>query len=135
MKYLYLLIDLCTVIVPLLFSFHPKIKFYKEWKWFLPANILTAIIFIIWDLAFTRIGVWGFNEKYITQIYFYNLPLEEILFFICIPYSCVFTYYCLNTFYKIKWKPLTENIVIGILSILLMVTFLSLKYLEYFFVT
>lgn len=120
MKLLYLLIDLFTIIIPLLFSFHPKIKFYKEWKWFIPANILTATIFIIWDILFTNYGVWGFNANYITGIYFYNLPVEELLFFFCIPYACVFTYYCINKFYKIKWRPKYENIFILTLSLLLL---------------
>jgi lycopene cyclase domain-containing protein len=140
MKFLYLLIDLFTVIIPLLFSFHPKINFYKEWKWFIPANFITAILFIIWDIVFTKQGVWGFNEKYITGIYFYKLPLEELLFFFCIPYACVFTYYCINRFYKIEWTSTFERYFILVFSGLLLmigvyfysrsytsVTFLSLS--------
>ena len=122
MKLLYLLIDLFTVIIPLLFSFHPKIQFYKEWKWIIPANIVTAAIFIIWDILFTKYGVWGFNKNYVTGIYFFNLPVEELLFFVCIPYACVFTYYCINKFYTIKWQPKYENIFILTLSLLLLIT-------------
>ena len=64
-----------------------------HWK-HLPLSIgLPAIIFILWDMAFTKMGVWGFNQQYITGIEIYNLPLEEVLFFICIPYACLFTYF------------------------------------------
>jgi lycopene cyclase domain-containing protein len=122
MKLLYLLIDLFTVIIPFLFSFHPKIKFYKEWKWFIPANILSAAVFIIWDIFFTKTGVWGFNKDYVTGIFFYNLPVEEILFFICVPYACVFTYFCINKFYKLTWQPRPENVFIITLSFLLFTT-------------
>ena len=122
MKYIYLLIDFFTIIIPFLFSFHPKIKFYKEWKSFIPANIISAAIFVIWDICFTKLGIWGFNERYLLGIYFYNLPIEEILFFICIPYACVFTYYCLNNFYKIKWNPKFEAVFIPVLSGLILIT-------------
>lgn len=109
MKPLYLQVDLFTLIIPLLFSFHPKIKFYKSWRYFFLANIIVAVIFITWDVLFTYKGIWNFNSDYITGIYFFNQPIEEILFFICIPFSCVFTYYCLDKFYNLNWKPGAET--------------------------
>ncbi|MEJ7823688.1 MAG: lycopene cyclase domain-containing protein [Chitinophagaceae bacterium] len=122
MKLLYLLINFCTVIVPVLFSFHPKLNFYKNWKPFFIANAIVAFIFILWDLLFTHIGVWGFNPNYISGIYFSNLPIEEILFFICIPYACVFTYHCLNLFIKTRWPAKIENIFVYTLSVVLLFT-------------
>jgi lycopene cyclase domain-containing protein len=110
MSYLYLLVNFFTIFIPFLFSFHPKIKFNLSWKSFFPASIIIAIVFIIWDSIFTHLGVWYFNPDYILGIYFLKLPLEEILFFICIPFSCVFTYFCLDKFYNLKWNPKTEVI-------------------------
>ncbi|MCB0699183.1 MAG: lycopene cyclase domain-containing protein [Chitinophagaceae bacterium] len=92
-EYTYLLIDLGCILIPLLASFHPKSPFYKEWKWYLPANFFVAISFLIWDAAFTAKGFWGFNEQYLCGVRIYNLPLEEILFFVCIPYACLYTFY------------------------------------------
>ena len=100
MKFTYLLINLFTIIVPLIFSFHPKLNFYKTWPAFFPAVIITAIIFITWDTYFTAQKVWGFNPAYLTGCHICNLPLEEILFFFCIPYACVFTYHSLSIFIK-----------------------------------
>ncbi len=110
MNTLYLMIDFFTIIIPFIFSFHPRIQFYKTWKAFFAANIIIAIVFIIWDDLFTKAGVWNFNPDYVTGIYIASLPIEELLFFICIPYSCVFTYYCLNKFYRLNWKPSSEKV-------------------------
>jgi len=95
-RYLYLSINILSVSVPLLASFYPKAPFYKKWKFALPAIVISAIIFIFWDELFTQLGVWGFNDRYITGIKIGSLPVEEILFFICIPYACIFTYFALN---------------------------------------
>lgn len=95
-KYLYLTLDLLTILFPFLFSFYSKADFSKKWKYLWPAILIPGIIFIIWDEYFTRLGVWGFNEAYLSGLYVGSLPLEEILFFICVPYACVFTYEALN---------------------------------------
>ncbi len=96
--YTYLLIDIFTILIPFIYSFHSKILFYKTWKSFFIATLVAAIPFLLWDEFFTAWKIWGFNPKYITGIYIGELPLEEILFFVCIPYSCVFTYYCFKKF-------------------------------------
>ena len=93
MWHLYLLLDLASLSIPLLFSFHPKLKFYKLWKYFFPATFIMMAFFIPWDIIFTQNAIWGFNEKYFSGIKLGNLPLEEWLFFICIPYACLFTIY------------------------------------------
>jgi lycopene cyclase domain-containing protein len=39
---------------------------------------------------FTKWGVWGFNPDYLLKIYIGRLPLEEVLFFVVIPYNFIF---------------------------------------------
>lgn len=122
MKSLYLLINFFTILFPFIFSFHPKLKFSHNFKAFFISNIIAALAFIAWDMAFTQIGVWGFNPAYVSGFYIYNLPVEEVLFFICIPFACVFTYHCLNVFYKITWTKKTENMAVIMLSAILLLS-------------
>lgn len=96
--YTYLVLDIASVLFPLALSFDRKVAFYKLWKYLFPAMLISAIFFIAWDVLFTAQGVWGFNPKYITGINMFNLPLEEVLFFVCVPYSCVFIYEVFNAY-------------------------------------
>ncbi|WP_339894250.1 lycopene cyclase domain-containing protein [uncultured Algibacter sp.] len=95
MNYLYLLLNLGSLSVPFIFSFHPKLKFYKLWKPLFIGILTSMLIFIPWDILFTKEGIWGFNNDYFLGIKFFLLPIEEWLFFICIPYACAFTHYAL----------------------------------------
>ena len=95
MNYLYLLLNLGSLSIPFIFSFHPKLKFYKHWKSLIIGIIISMLIFIPWDVFFTIKGIWGFNPTYFLGLKIFNLPIEEWLFFICIPYACVFIHYSL----------------------------------------
>ncbi|QIE60649.1 lycopene cyclase domain-containing protein [Rasiella rasia] len=123
MKYLYLWLNLGSFIIPFLFSFHPRLQFYKKWKGFFIGVVVMMAIFIPWDIVFTTNGFWGFNDAYITGYKFLNLPIEEWLFFICIPYACIFTHYSLLTLYpNFKFSKKVVNIVYVVLLSVLIVT-------------
>ncbi|MCF0048860.1 lycopene cyclase domain-containing protein [Dyadobacter sp. LJ53] len=131
MNFLYLLVDLGAIAVPLLFSFHPKIQLYKRWHLLWPSILLSLVPFVIWDSYFTKIRVWGFTPKYLTGIYFFDLPVEEILFFICIPYACLFTYYCFRIYFGADYRVKREN---NITAIFLCFTFaMGLTYFDRYY--
>ncbi len=64
--------------------------------------IIISTLFIIWDALATARGDWAFNPKYITGFKILGLPIEEILFFITVPYSCIFLYETFRTYFKDK---------------------------------
>jgi lycopene cyclase domain-containing protein len=96
--YLYLLLNLGTISIPFLYSFHKKMNFIRQWKSVFVAILLVAVLFIVWDVIFTSQGVWGFNSSYHLPFLLGGLPIEEILFFICIPYASIFIHYSLEYF-------------------------------------
>ncbi len=116
LKSLYLLLNVGSLLVPFLVSFHPRLKFYKKWKSLLFSILIVTTVFIIWDIVFTDLGVWGFNLVYLLGVDLVNLPIEEWLFFICIPYACVFTYYSLyEIFPDFNYANSVFKTVIGVL--------------------
>lgn len=110
--YTYLLINFFAVIICFIFSFDKRIEFHKQFGAFLKAVLVVAAPFILWDIAFTEMGIWWFNPDYTIGFKVVGLPLEEWLFFICIPFSCVFTYFCLNKFFNLKWANAFNNIIV-----------------------
>lgn len=119
MEYTYSLILFFTVIICFIASFDKRIGFNRHFGAFIKAAILVAIPFIAWDIYFTASNVWWFNTDYTLGITIAGLPLEEMLFFIFIPFSCVFTYYSIDKYYK--WDSLSalNNILVFVSVIVL----------------
>jgi len=122
-QYTYLVIVIASIIIPLGYSFHPKMKYIRWWKSILLAISLTAIPFLIWDIIFTKLGIWGFNASYHLPFKLFSLPLEEWLFFWTIPYASIFTHFSLR-YYIPDFKLRKKTTVI--LSVILLLVSLGL---------
>jgi lycopene cyclase domain-containing protein len=121
-KYLYLALNLLSILIPLIASFYSRAPFYKKWKYLSVAILVPALIFIIWDEIFAMHGIWGFNPQYLLGYYVGNLPVEEILFFICIPYASVFIYFALNHLIKKDIFYFQQDIISSVLAVAMIVT-------------
>jgi len=116
MKNTYLLINFLTVLFPVILSFDKRVRFFQSWKYIFPGLFISGLLFLFWDYLFTIYGVWSFNPDYVKGIYFLNLPLEEILFFVTVPFACIFIYECLNYYIK---RDLLESVSVYITYLLI----------------
>lgn len=112
MPYTYILINFFTVIICFLASFDKRIQFNRLFGKFLLSSTIVAIPFIIWDIWFTAKGVWWFDLSYTLGFKIAGLPIEEWLFFYCIPFACVFTYYCIEKFFDLGLANAFNNIIV-----------------------
>ncbi len=119
---LYFILLIGSISVPLALSFDKKLHFYTQWKFVFPSIYIIAAFYIICDIYLTKMGVWGFNPRYISEINFMGLPLEEWLFFIIIPYASIFLHEAFILYFpQIKLNSISSK-VLSILLILLLLT-------------
>jgi lycopene cyclase domain-containing protein len=105
--YTYLILDVVSFLSVFVFSFMKPVYYYKQWRYVFTAITITGLVFIVWDHFFTEMGVWEFNPKYVIGLEIFSLPLEEWLFFIIIPFACVFIYENIKVWkgeYFLKWS-------------------------------
>ncbi|MEW7277758.1 lycopene cyclase domain-containing protein [Aquimarina sp. 2201CG1-2-11] len=127
MNWLYLILNLGSISIPLWYSFNPKMRFIQHWKKVLLSTSIVAIVFLIWDAVFTVQGVWGFNPDYYLGLKILSMPIEEWLFFFCIPYASIFIHYALAYFApKIMLGQLFTKVLIMIFLVMsLLLIFLN----------
>jgi lycopene cyclase domain-containing protein len=92
MSLTYFWINVAIIFGPLCLTPFHRLRYYRNFRALAAATILVGGLYIAWDIMATDWGEWSFNPRYVSGIKVVNLPLEEILFFITVPYSCLFIY-------------------------------------------
>jgi len=99
---LYLLVNLLVILFPLLLSFDRRVVFYRQWRAVIPAILTVAAIFIAEDIFATARGHWDFSHQYAGEYRLLGLPPGEWLFFLTVPYACIFIYACVRAYQREK---------------------------------
>lgn len=98
----YFIVLALSLAAPLILSFSKKMDFYKYPSRLVLSILLPFILFILWDIFVTARGHWSFNPLYTVGFKIFGLPIEEILFFIVIPFCGLFTWESVKYFTRQK---------------------------------
>ncbi len=102
---LYLWILLAITALPLALSFDRRVHYVDRWPVVFAAAAVVGIPYLAWDVLKTEAGVWGFSEEHAGALRILGLPLPEILFFIAVPFSCLFIYEVVRTYFRSRYLP------------------------------
>ncbi len=102
---LYTGITLLVLALPLALSFDRKVAFWRKWPPVAVAIAVVMAVFIPWDIWKTAEGVWGFNPRFAGDFRLLHLPPGEWLFFVCVPYACLFILECVRAYFRdAQWR-------------------------------
>ena len=107
---LYLLVNLSVIAAPLLLSFDRRVSFYRQWRAVLPALLLVAALFIAEDISATARGHWDFASEYAGELRILGIPPGEWLFFITVPFACIFIYACVRSYQREAVLPFPRGL-------------------------
>lgn len=99
---LYVLLNLAVLAIPLSLSFDRRVAFFRRWPSVLLSIAIVGTVYLAWDVFATARGHWWFNERFAGSFRIGGLPLGEILFFITVPYSCLFLFEVIGAYWTDK---------------------------------
>lgn len=71
---------------------------YRQPRRLLKAILPVAAVFLIWDEVAVAAGVWTYDARYISGVSIpFQVPIEEVLFFLVIPLCALLTYNAVST--------------------------------------
>ncbi|MDX9883218.1 MAG: lycopene cyclase domain-containing protein [Prolixibacteraceae bacterium] len=65
--------------------FCEKYGLKKKLRYGIPSVLISGIMFLLWDIRFTQMGVWNYHTNFTMGIFYKGLPLEQWLFYLVFP--------------------------------------------------
>ncbi len=98
-KHIYTIIGILVPLGPLALSFDEKVYFFQYLAPVLGAILVAGSVFIVWDIFAVRKKHWSFNDSYVGSLRIARLPAGEWLFFMGVPYACIFIYETVTAYF------------------------------------
>jgi lycopene cyclase domain-containing protein len=121
---LYIFLNLAVAAIPVVLSFDKKVAFYRRWPAVFISAAVVGIVYLLWDAAATARGDWGFNEAYTGVFRIAGLPIGEILFFICVPFSCLFIFEVAGAYFADRMIRIPRHVIFLFIGAALTVAYL-----------
>lgn len=102
----YLIFNLVIIAGPIALSFEKGVHYVSRWKCAFIAIMPVLLLFVMWDAIVTG-RHWWFNENHISGFRVTGLPVEEVLFFITVPFSVLFIW---EIFYRKTGNSISDNL-------------------------
>lgn len=128
MQWLYLAFNLAIIAGPFSLSFDRKVAFHRRWLQVGISILLVSTAYLVWDVFATRAGHWHFSTEYAGEFRIAHLPIGEILFFVTVPYACLFVYEVVRAYFRerrgVSVRPVrAAGLVLAALAVVVAVIF------------
>ncbi|MGV1009405.1 MAG: lycopene cyclase domain-containing protein [Dermatophilaceae bacterium] len=95
-QYLALMAGCLLVTLPLEFVLDARV--YRRWRRAARAVLPVVLVFVVWDVVGIAREHWSYSAQYTTGVMLpAGVPLEELVFFLVIPWCALLTYEAVGT--------------------------------------
>ena len=97
-RYQYLLLMAGCLVITLPLEFLLRARVYRRPRRLLLSLLPVLAVFLVWDVVGIVRGHWWYSDRYTTGVRFpFDVPLEEVVFFVVIPVCGLLTYEAVGT--------------------------------------
>jgi lycopene cyclase domain-containing protein len=89
---MYLATLLLLALISLFLEWKYNFYLYRSWRWRVLTNLVFFLVGIVWDTYATMHGWWVYPGPGTVHIFIGQLPIEEWLFYLIVPYFGIVVY-------------------------------------------